>query len=120
VKEDGDGDGFIDLQEFISLYAGRASTASRGDAISRTPSKSGSDGASSNEKCALQAAFEVFDVDKNGFISTEELQRVMRSLGDKQTSLAKCRHMINCVDKDGANMIDFHEFQCLMSDTFVC
>jgi calcium-binding protein CML len=44
----------------------------------------------------------------------------MRSLGDKQTSLAKCRHMINCVDKDGDSMVDFNEFQCLMSGTFVC
>jgi calcium-binding protein CML len=119
-KVDRDGDGFIDLEEFVSFHTGRASTASSDEySVSRTPSKSG-DGASSDEKCALQAAFEVFDVDKNGFISAEELQRVMRSLGDKQTSLAECRHMINCVDKDGDSMVDFNEFQCLMSGTFVC
>ncbi|KAG0590146.1 hypothetical protein M758_1G074100 [Ceratodon purpureus] len=119
VKVDGDGDGFIDLQEFISFHTGRASTAaSSDDSVSRTWSESG-DGVSSEEKYALKAAFEVFDVDRNGFISAEELQRVMRSLGEK-TSLAECRHMINCVDQDGDNMVDFNEFQCLMSGTFVC
>lgn len=108
VKVDGDGDGFIDLQEFIGFHTGTTTTASP---IAST---------SGDETYALRAAFDVFDVDKNGFISAEELQRVMRSLGDKKTSLAECRHMINCVDKDGDQMVDFNEFQCLMSSAFVC
>lgn len=116
LKVDGDGDGFIDLQEFIGFHTGR--TAGSGDEMSM--SKSRNAGVSSEEKYALKAAFDVFDVDRNGFISAEELQRVMLSLGDKKASLAECRHMINCVDKDGDHMVDFKEFQCLMSDAFVC
>lgn len=117
VKVDGDGDGFIDLQEFVCFHTGRTS-ASSGDETSM--SGSGDVGVSNEEKYALQAAFDVFDVDKNGFISAEELQRVMWSLGDKKASLTECRHMISCVDKDGDHMVDFNEFQCLMSDAFVC
>lgn len=122
AKVDGDGDGFIDLQEFISFHTGRSTAAASEDGMARTTSTSGrrDGGVSSDEKYALRAAFEVFDVDKNGFISAEELQRVMCSLGDKKASLAECRHMINCVDKDGDHMVDFNEFQCLMSDAFVC
>ena len=111
VKVDGDGDGFIDLGEFISFHT---AVHARASSVSQTS------GSGSDETHALQAAFEVFDADRNGFISAEELQTVMRSLGDKHTSLAECRHMIECVDKDGDNMVDFNEFQCLMSGTFVC
>lgn len=118
VKVDGDGDGLIDLQEFIRFHTRK--TASENDEIARTASKSRDGARSSEEEFALRAAFDVFDVDKNGFISAEELQRVMWSLGDKKTSLAECRHMINCVDKDGDHMVDFNEFQCLMSSAFVC
>lgn len=38
----------------------------------------------------------------------------MWSLGDKKASLAECRHMINCVGKDGDHMVNFNEFQCRM------
>lgn len=108
AKVDGDGDGFIDLDEFIRFHRTLSSS-------SNSPVQS------VEESVALRAAFDVFDVDRNGFISAEELQTVMRSLGDKKTSLAECRHMINCVDKDGDHMVDFMEFQCLMSSTaFVC
>ena len=112
VKVDGNGDGFIDLQEFIAFHTENAG--------SRDTSVSSKCRALTGENYALQAAFEVFDVDRNGFISAEKLQRVMRSLGDENTSLAECRHMINCVDKDGDKMVDFNEFPCLMSGTFVC
>lgn len=112
---DGDGDGFIDLQEFINFHT-RGDTASGAG----SPQTSSSENATSGERLALQAAFNVFDVDRNGFISAEELQRVMRSLGDMSTSLVECRHMINSVDQDGDNMVNFAEFQCLMSSAFVC
>jgi len=115
VKVDGDGDGFIDLQEFICFHTGRTAASRDETAMSQSRDV----GVSSEEKFALQAAFDVFDLDKNGFISAEELQRVMWSLGDTKASLAECRHMINCVDKDGDHMVDFNEFQHLMSDAFV-
>lgn len=111
AKVDGDGDGFIDLQEFIDFHtqtkSGRTSDASQ--------SSSSSTDELDEEKLALQAAFDVFDANKDGFISAEELRRVMCSLGDEHTSLAECLHMIHCVDQDGNEMVDFTEFQVLMS-----
>lgn len=105
---DVDGDGEIDLQEFINLNA----TDSAGAAPSSDAAGDGHPGV--NE--ALQSAFNVFDSDKDGYISAGELHKVLSSLGDDHVSLDDCRYMISCVDKDGDEMVDFHEFQILMSD----
>jgi calcium-binding protein CML len=115
AKVDGDGDGHIDLQEFISFHtekSGRASDASQASSTGRVEW--------SEETLALQAAFDVFDANKDGYISPEELRRVMCSLGDEHISLAECRHMISCVDTDGDDKVDFTEFQCLMSGAVLC
>lgn len=100
---DADGDGYIDLQEFIDL--------------NRMPSRGlGDDGDCDGEQdCALLSAFNVFDVDKNGFISADELHRVLVGLGDKNVSMEDCQHMIDCVDRNGDKMVDFREFGSLMN-----
>ncbi|XP_006367611.1 probable calcium-binding protein CML25 [Solanum tuberosum] len=90
---DGDGDGFIDLSEFIELNTKNID----------------SDEVTEN----LKDAFSVFDVDKNGSISAEELQKVMKSTGE-ECSLDECRKMIGGVDCDGDGMIDFEEFKVMM------
>ncbi|XP_009797345.1 probable calcium-binding protein CML25 [Nicotiana sylvestris] len=90
---DADGDGFIDLQEFIELNTKDVD----------------SDEVLEN----LKDAFSVFDMDKNGSISAEELQTVLRSLGE-DCSLAECRKMISGVDCDGDGMINFEEFKVMM------
>ncbi|KAH0724185.1 hypothetical protein KY285_000051 [Solanum tuberosum] len=90
---DGDGDGFIDLCEFIELNTKNID----------------SDEVMEN----LKDAFSVFDVDKNGSISAEELQKVMKSIGE-ECSLDECRKMIGGVDCDGDGMIDFEEFKVMM------
>lgn len=90
---DGDGDGCINLQEFIELNT---------------------KGVDSDEVLEnLKDAFSVFDIDGNGAITAEELNTVMRSLGE-ECSLAECRRMINGVDSDGDGMIDFDEFRVMM------
>ena len=67
---DKDGDGFISLQEFIELNT---------------------KGVDSDEVMEnLKDAFSVFDIDGNGSITAEELQTVMKSLGD-ECSVAECR-----------------------------
>uniref|UniRef100_A0A0V0HBC2 Putative calcium-binding protein CML25-like n=1 Tax=Solanum chacoense TaxID=4108 RepID=A0A0V0HBC2_SOLCH len=87
---DSDGDGFIDLQEFIELNTKDID---------------------SNEVLeSLKDAFSVFDMDKNGSISAEELLTVLRSLGEDCT-LAECRKMISGVDCDGDGMIDFEDLR---------
>ena len=94
IKEvDADGDGFIDLKEFIEL---------------NTADIDSEEGLEN-----LREAFSVFDIDKNGSITAEELQNVLTSLGEEST-LAECRKMINGVDADGDGMISFDEFKVMM------
>ncbi|CAK9235290.1 unnamed protein product [Sphagnum jensenii] len=104
---DADGDGFIDLQEFINLNR-RAM-----EAIERA------DGAAGNSGDDIRAAFHVFDIDGNGFISADELHRVLSGLGEKGLTIEDCRCMINSVDRNGDGRVDFAEFQCMMLDTRV-
>ncbi|KAB2084298.1 hypothetical protein ES319_A05G325700v1 [Gossypium barbadense] len=61
----------------------------------------------------LKDAFSVYDRNGNGWISAEELQEVLKSLGD-ECSMEECRKMISRVDNDGNGMIDFQEFKVMM------
>lgn len=96
---DGDNDGFIDLAEFIRLNKVTQ------DAID-------------DEQKTMAAAFEVFDIDKDGFISAAELHRVLSDLGEVLTE-EDCLTMICNVDRNGDQRVDFSEFKYLMQDTRV-
>ncbi|KAJ6818510.1 polcalcin Jun o 2 isoform X1 [Iris pallida] len=94
AEADSDGDGFISLDEFVDLNTLRVDpTAALED---------------------LRHAFSMFDLDRNGSISAEELARVLRSLGEG-VSVAQCRKMIDGVDKDGDGMVNFEEFKVMMA-----
>lgn len=94
IKEvDADGDGFINLDEFVELNTKDID----------------SDEVLEN----LKEAFSVFDIDKNGAISADELQNVLKSLGD-ECSIGECRKMISGVDRDGDGTISFEEFKVMM------
>ncbi|BAT99005.1 probable calcium-binding protein CML25 [Vigna umbellata] len=91
---DCDGDGHINLQEFIELNT---------------------KGVDSDEVLEnLKEAFSIFDIDGNGSITAEELHMVMASLGD-ECSIDECRRMIAGVDGDGNGMINFEEFKIMMT-----
>lgn len=95
IKEvDSDGDGFIDLREFIELNT--------------------KDIDSEEVLENLREAFSVFDIDKNGLITAEELQNVLESLGEKST-MSECQKMISGVDVNGDGMINFDEFKVMMT-----
>ncbi|KAL8142077.1 hypothetical protein V2J09_015109 [Rumex salicifolius] len=90
---DSDGDGFIDLGEFIELNT---------------------NGVDYEEIVLnLREAFSVYDIDGNGSISADELMHIMRSLGDICT-MGDCRRMISGVDADGDGTISFEEFSVMM------
>lgn len=109
---DVNGDGYIDLYEFIDL-----NTRAMNECPMMDTETESLDQSVSTE--GLLSAFNVFDADRNGFISAEELHRVLVALGDEKISLEDCRRMIKCVDEDGDQMVDFREFETMMSGTCV-
>ena len=62
----------------------------------------------------FREAFQAFDKDGNGSITTRELGTVMRSLG-QNLSEAEIKEMIDIVDEDKNGTIDFQEFLNLMA-----
>lgn len=64
------------------------------------------------EEC--RQAFKMFDTHDRGDISTVELGKIMRSLG-QNPSEAELQDMVNKIDADGNGVIDFEEFLTLMA-----
>lgn len=114
---DANGDGYIDLREFIDLNARAITECGPMDLDADDGARQS--GCTEGMRDAMVSAFNVFDVDRNGFISAEELHRVLVGFGDETVSLEDCRSMIQCVDEDGDQMVNFREFEALMSGTCV-
>jgi calmodulin len=62
----------------------------------------------------FKEAFEIFDKNKDGYITIKELGEIMKNLGQSPTE-AELTDMINEVDTDGNGNIDFKEFIGLMA-----
>ncbi|TKV91686.1 hypothetical protein SEVIR_9G113600v4 [Setaria viridis] len=62
----------------------------------------------------FKEVFNIYDKDRNGFITSKELGTVMKSLGKNFTE-PELQAMIKDVDADGNGSIDFHEFLNLMA-----
>ena len=60
---------------------------------------------------AILDAFNVFDIDKSGFLSAKNLQQIMMGLGDSDITEADVDDMINIVDHEGNGQITFSEFK---------
>ena len=61
----------------------------------------------------LQEAFNLFDKDGDGTITTQELSTVLRALG-QDPSKDEVKDIVNEVDVDGNGLLDFQEFCVLM------
>lgn len=103
---DFNGDGFVDLDEFMVVMNGMDEEDKIGSGVEKD------DG-------YLMDAFLVFDTDKNGLISAKELQRVLTNLGCDNCSLEECKRMIKGVDKNGDGFVDFEEFRSMMLNGLV-
>ncbi|KAL0642647.1 hypothetical protein Bca4012_040937 [Brassica carinata] len=67
----------------------------------------------------VKLAFDVFDENRDGFIDTTELQRVLTTLGFKEGScLENCMVMIRSLDGNKDGRIDFNEFLKFMENSF--
>jgi calmodulin len=61
----------------------------------------------------FETAFNQFDSDKDGRITIQELGAMMRSIGQNPTDI-ELKEMIEEVDQDKDNEIDFNEFVTMM------
>lgn len=110
-KVDSNKDGLIDLDEFYELCHGFLGI----EKVVREEEGEGE--GEGEEEGDLKDAFNVFDYDKDGLISGEELSKVLSSLGLNQGKrLDDCKEMIRNVDVDGDGMVNFDEFKKMMRD----
>ncbi|KAG5050450.1 hypothetical protein JHK85_011553 [Glycine max] len=64
----------------------------------------------------LAKTFEVFDLDGDGFITSQDLESVLKRLGFwDQTHAKDCRTMIRFYDTNFDGRLDFQEFKTMMS-----
>ncbi|TKY62675.1 calcium-binding protein CML36 [Spatholobus suberectus] len=77
-------------------------------------SRVGSGLESGSDPGELREAFEVFDTDRDGRISAEELLRVFKAIGDERCTLDECRRMIEGVDRSGDGFVCFEDFSRMM------
>ncbi|ETV94677.1 CAMK/CAMK1 protein kinase, variant 3 [Aphanomyces invadans] len=93
---DVDGDGGISLTEFTTLV---------NSSLIQVEQWNDAD---------LHAAFEIFDVNHDGFISADELAYVMNVLDKTPISPAELHDLIQSIDENGDGKIDYKEFSTLM------
>ncbi|KAF4133853.1 EF-hand domain pair [Phytophthora infestans] len=95
-QADTDGDGKISFTEFVSMMNDRLFR--RGDLTTGD----------------LKAAFDTFDVNHDGFISSSELEHILHVLGNKHINNEETCKIIQAADKNEDGKIDYDEFCALM------
>ncbi|GLJ13258.1 hypothetical protein SUGI_0208990 [Cryptomeria japonica] len=91
------------FEEFVELY--------------RSILNKHEDGEEKDESKDLMEAFRVFDENKDGYISCNELQKVLFTMGliPQGQDAQNCQKMISRFDSDGNGVLDFSEFKKMMS-----
>lgn len=93
MEVDEDSDGSVDFYEFIAMMALKK--------------------AQDAEEAELHKMFHVFDRNRDGFITAEELQHAMQKMGEEVKS-EEVEEMIRQVDTDGDGVVSYPEFKVMM------
>lgn len=102
---DTNGDGLIDFDEFCKLFDPKSSRDEEEEEEEEEEREIGD----------WKEAFDVFDGNRDGVITVEELGLVLSSLGFTEgNKLEYCKEMIRKVDIDGDGMVNFVEFKKMM------
>ncbi|KEH27392.1 EF hand calcium-binding family protein [Medicago truncatula] len=91
---DQNGDGYIDLKEFTDFHYTYAVAAGKDD--------------------ELHDAFDLYNLDKDGLISPNELHIILNKLGEK-CSHNDCQRMVSNVNADCDRNVNFEEFKKSMA-----
>eukprot|EP01080_Neovahlkampfia_damariscottae_P002536 gene2536-3498_t len=91
---DKDGNGKIDFDEFCQIMKSKMSTE--------------------DPRTILQKYFNDFDKNKDGFLTSEELKAVMKTIGEELTD-DEVDAMIQYADKDGDGKVGIEDFFSVMS-----
>lgn len=94
---DTDQNGVVDFDEFVTMMRSHLTDA----------------GSKPTAEDELQEVFSVFDKDKDGYISFDELKLAMINLGERLTT-EELKAMMVAADKDGNELIDFDEFKAML------
>ena len=94
VEMDTDGNGQIDFEEFLDMMTARISDK--------------------NTKADLERVFKLFDDQRQGFISVENLARVARDLGE-DISLDELKEIVQRADLNGDGKLTFEDFYTVMT-----
>lgn len=94
MRCDANGDGEIDLEEFMHMNAAAEAE----------------DSSNSN----LLAVFEIFDGDRDGF--RHELLIFVPKMGEKTLTLDECREIIHSIDKNRDRKVDFDDFETMCQE----
>ncbi|KAL0429543.1 UNVERIFIED_CONTAM: Calcium-binding allergen Ole e 8 [Sesamum radiatum] len=89
-----------------------ASSASRSLPVFCSADSDPSGGGNSEKE--LREAFDLYDQDHDGQISTTELHLILTRLGERCT-VNDCTQMIRSVDSDGDGFVSFDEFRKMMT-----
>ncbi|KAI9113081.1 hypothetical protein K1719_015606 [Acacia pycnantha] len=95
----------LNLDEFLTFC----------ESMSSSSNSSGESRGGQEEERELVKAFEVFDMDGDGFISSQEVETVLKRLGlwDPK-SCRDCASMIGVYDSNSDGLLDFQEFKNMM------
>ena len=93
VEMDTDGNGQIDFEEFLDMMTARISDK--------------------NTKADLERVFKLFDDNRQGFISVENLARVARDLGE-DISMEELKEIVQRADINGDGKLTFEDFYNVM------